>query len=50
MEITNNSGGRLMALLCEKAIIESAPFDPLPDNLRALAGKEPREATFTFYY
>ena len=50
MEITNNSGGRLMASLCKKAIIESAPFDPFPDNLRALAGKQPREATFTFYY
>jgi len=50
MEITNNSGGRIMALLCEKAIVESALFDPFPDNLRALAGKEPREAMFTFYY
>jgi hypothetical protein len=40
----------ILSLFCEKAIIESGPFDPWPDELRALAGKEPRQATFTFYY
>ena len=50
MEITDNTAGQILALFCEKAIIESGPFDPLPDNLRALVGKEPREASFTFYY
>ncbi|HUJ11914.1 MAG TPA: hypothetical protein VL171_18035 [Verrucomicrobiae bacterium] len=50
LEITDNTAGQILALFCEKAIIESGPFDPLPDNLRALVGKEPREASFTFYY
>jgi len=50
MEITDNTAGQILALFCEKAIIESGPFEPLPDNLRALVGKEPREASFTFYY
>jgi hypothetical protein len=45
-----NTAGQILSLFCEKAIIESGPFDPLPDNLRALVGKEPREASFTFYY
>ncbi len=40
----------ILSLFCEKAIIESGPFDPWPEELRALAGKEPRQATFTFYY
>jgi len=47
IEGTDNS---ILSLFCEKAIIESGPFDPWPDELRALAGKEPRQATFTFYY
>jgi len=50
LQITENTAGQILALFCEKAIIESGPFDPLPDNLRALVGKEPREASFTFYY
>jgi hypothetical protein len=50
VKITDNTVGQILALFCEKAIIESGPFDPLPDNLRALVGKEPREASFTFYY
>lgn len=47
IEGTENS---ILSLFCEKAIIESGPFEPWPDELRALAGKEPRQATFTFYY
>ena len=50
MQVTENTAGQILALFCEKAIIESGPFDLLPDNLRALVGKEPREASFTFYY
>jgi len=50
LKITDNTAGQILGLFCEKAIIESGPFDPLPDNLRALVGKEPREASFTFYY
>ena len=50
LKVTDNTAGQILALFCEKAIIESGPFDPLPDNLRALVGKEPRDASFTFYY
>jgi hypothetical protein len=46
----NGGDNSILSLFCEKAIIESGPFDPWPDELRALAGKEPRQATFTFYY
>jgi hypothetical protein len=50
LKVIENTAGQILALFCEKAIIESGPFDSLPDNLRALVGKEPREASFTFYY
>ena len=45
-----NTAGEILALFCEKAVLESAPFDPLPEKLRTLIGKEPREVKFTFYY
>jgi hypothetical protein len=47
---TDSGQSRILSLFCEKAIIESGPFDPLADELRALIGKEPREISFTFYY
>jgi hypothetical protein len=45
-----DTGNSILSLFCEKAIVDSGPFEPWPDELRALAGKEPRQATFTFYY
>jgi hypothetical protein len=50
--VTSNDSAqrRILSLFCEKAVIESGPFDPLSDELRALIGKEPREISFTFYY
>jgi hypothetical protein len=50
VKTTEGGEDTILSLFCEKAIIESGPFDPWPDELRALAGKEPRQATFTFYY
>ena len=50
VEVKENTAGQILALFCEKAVVESAPFEPLPDNLRVLVGKEPREVNFTFYY
>jgi hypothetical protein len=50
MEVRENTAGQVLALFCEKAVTESAPFAPLPGELRVLIGKEPREVNFTFYY
>ncbi len=50
LQRTTNSAGEILALYCEKAIVDSAPFDPLPEPLRVLLGKEPRPIEFTFYY
>lgn len=48
--VRDSSAGEILALYCQKAILDSSPFDPFPDNLRVLVGQEPREVDFTFYY
>jgi len=50
VKTTEGSEDTILSLFCERAILESGPFDPWPENLRALVGKEPREASITFYY
>jgi len=45
-----SSAGELLAWFCEKAITDSAPFEPLPEKLQVLVGEKPREVNFTFYY
>jgi outer membrane biosynthesis protein TonB len=50
LKIAENSAGEILGLFCEKAIVDSAPFKPLTEQLRALIGDDPREVNFTFYY
>lgn len=50
LEVTENTAGEILALFCQKAVVDSAPFAPLPENLRTLIGNDPREVNFTFYY
>jgi hypothetical protein len=50
VKTTDGSENSILSLFCEKAILESGPFDPWPESLRVLVGKEPREASITFYY
>lgn len=50
MEVKENSAGQILGLFCEKAVVDSAPFAPLPENLQVLIGNDPREVNFTFYY
>jgi len=48
--VKENSAGFDLGLYCEKAIVESAPFAPLPESLQRLIGGDTREIVFTFYY
>jgi hypothetical protein len=50
LTVKQNTAGQILALFCEKAIVDSAPFAPLPEKLRVLIGNEPRDVNFTFYY
>jgi hypothetical protein len=36
--------------ICKQAILESAPFDPWPAEMRRALGERDREVTFTFNY
>lgn len=49
-EVKSTSAGEILALFCQKAIVESAPFAPWPEQLRVYLGNEPRDVDFTFYY
>ncbi|MCX7886737.1 MAG: hypothetical protein N3B01_05710, partial [Verrucomicrobiae bacterium] len=48
--VKSTTAGEILALFCQKAIVESAPFGPWPEEVRAYVGNEPRDVYFTFYY
>lgn len=50
MRLMENTVDLTLALLCESAIRDPAPFNPWPGELRRLVGADYREVTFTFYY
>jgi hypothetical protein len=49
-EIKNSTAGEILALFCQKAVVESGPFAPWSVELRTYLGNEPRDVDFTFYY
>ena len=49
MAMSENTAGDVLGYLCEKAILDSAPFAPWPIEMRRLIGEE-RPIQFTFYY
>ncbi len=49
-DVKTSTAGQILALFCQKAVVESAPFEPWPEELRTYLGNEPREVDFTFYY
>jgi len=50
MKVDETNVTELLALLCQRAVQDPAPFAPWPADLRRLVGKEYREVRFTFYY
>ena len=50
MKVNGNEVGELLGLLCQQAILDPAPFDPWPGDMRRMIGQNYREVTFTFYY
>jgi len=49
MTVAENSAGEMLALICEKAVLDPAPFAPWTMEMRRLLG-ETRNIQFTFYY
>jgi hypothetical protein len=50
MKEVENEVGELLGLLCQKAVLDPAPFEKWPSDLRRLVGADYREVRFTFYY
>ena len=49
MNVTQNSVGEVLALICQKAVMDPAPYPVWPADMRRLLG-ETRNIQFTFYY
>jgi hypothetical protein len=47
---SKNTAGAQAALICSKAILDSAPFPPWPEKMRQDLKSESRAITFTFHY
>jgi hypothetical protein len=50
MKVVDNNVGELLGLLCQKAVLDPAPFEKWPGDMRRMADKDYREIRFTFYY
>jgi hypothetical protein len=50
MRIAENNVGDLLSLLCQNAILDNAPYEPWPQELRLMVPGDTREVRFTFYY
>ena len=49
MTTSENSAGEVLGYICEKAVLDPAPFPSWPIEMRRMIG-ENRQITFTFYY
>lgn len=50
LKAQTNEVGEILGLLCQRAIVDPAPYAPWPSDMRRMIGDNVREVTFTFYY
>jgi outer membrane biosynthesis protein TonB len=50
MQVAENDVGELLALVCQRAVLDPAPYGVWPSDLRRLAKSNFRDVKFTFYY
>ena len=50
LKTSDNEVGEILSLLCQRAILDPAPYARWPDDMRRMIGSNFREVTFTFYY
>ena len=50
MKVVQNTVGELLCYVCQKAVMDPAPFARWPSDMREMVGANYREITFTFYY
>jgi outer membrane biosynthesis protein TonB len=50
MKILETTVTETLTLLCQKAVLDPAPFDKWPREMRLMIGSDERKITFTFFY
>ena len=50
MTVVDSSVNELLALFCQRAVLDPAPYAPWPSDMRRLIGSDIREVRFTFHY
>lgn len=50
MEVRDSSVDYLLALICQKAVLDPAPYPEWPSDMRRAIGGNSRDVRFTFYY
>ena len=50
LKVGDSEVGEILSLLCQRAILDPAPYARWPDDMRRMIGNNYREVTFTFYY
>ena len=50
MKVVDCTVGDVLGLLCQKAVLDPAPFEKWPGEMRLMVDKDYREIQFTFYY
>ena len=50
MKVTENTVGDVLGYVCQKAVMDPAPYAKWPTDMREMMNADYREITFTFYY
>ena len=50
MKVDSCDVGEILGLLCQRAVLDPAPYAKWPNEMRAMIGGNKRLVTFTFYY
>ena len=50
MKVAENTVSETLSLICQKAVLDPAPFEKWPTEMRLLVGADFRRIQFTFYY
>jgi hypothetical protein len=50
VKVRENEVGEILGLIAQRAVLDPAPYDRWPDDMRRMIGSNNRSATLTFYY
>jgi len=50
MKVLDTTVTETLTLLCQKAVVDPAPYDRWPREMRLMIGEDSRRITFTFFY